>query len=91
MATYKAIINNTTGVSKPEDKAIVMDMSGQENKKGFGITNPTPQQIALQKIEDENLVQQQLANNLNLNTNVDDDDFIPIIDLNQASKMDPIN
>ena len=75
-----------------------MDMSGQGNKKGFGIQNPTPQQIALQKIEDENFKQQQLAgqgsnplNNLSLNTNVDNDDFIEIINLDQASKMDPIN
>jgi len=85
-------------VGKPEDEAIVMDMSGQGNKKGFGIQNPTPQQIALQKIEDENFKQQQLAgqgsnplNNLSLNTNVDNDDFVEIIDLDQASKMDPIN
>ena len=85
-------------VGKPEDEAIVMDMSGQGNKKGFGIQNPTPQQIALQKIEDENFKQQQLAgqgsnplNNLSLNTNVDNDDFVEIINLDQASKMDPIN
>ena len=89
----KAIVNKPTGVSKPEDKAIVKDMSRQGNTTNFGIQNLTPQQIALQKIEDENFKQQQLAGqeqDLSLNTN-DDDDYIKIIDLDQASKMDPIN
>ena len=89
----KAIVNKPTGVSKPEDKAIVKDMSRQGNTTNFGIQNLTPQQIALQKIEDENFKQQQLAGqeqDLSLNTN-DDDDYINIIDLDQASKMDPIN
>ena len=86
-------------VGKPTTEAVVKNMSRQGNTTNFGIQNLTPEELALQKIEDENFKQQQLAkqgsqndvDNLSLNTSVDGDGFIPIIDLNQASKMDPIN